>query len=64
LGDISNYQVMNWNLLFTFTLCSVIGIFIGNFLSKKIDGKKLKSGFGWFVLAMGIYIICKELMFS
>ncbi|MFT5750146.1 MAG: putative membrane protein YfcA, partial [Ancylomarina sp.] len=25
-----------------------------------IDGKKLKKGFGWFVLIMGVYIIVKE----
>jgi hypothetical protein len=29
-------------------------------LSKKIPGAKLKVGFGWFVLVMGIYIIIKE----
>jgi len=31
------------------------------YLSKKIDGKKLKPAFGWFVLVMGFYIITKEL---
>jgi len=35
-------------------------MFIGNALSKKIDGQKLKSGFGWFILIMGIYILIKE----
>jgi uncharacterized membrane protein YfcA len=39
---------------------AVIGIILGNQLSKKIDGNKLKKGFGWFVLAMGIYILVKE----
>jgi uncharacterized membrane protein YfcA len=38
-----------------------IGIFIGTYLSKKIDGAQLKPIFGWFVLVMGIYIIAKEL---
>jgi hypothetical protein len=28
---------------------------------KKIDGKKLKPAFGWFILIMGIYIITKEI---
>ena len=27
---------------------------------KFIDGKKLKKGFGYFVLIMGVYIILKE----
>ena len=63
-GDISNGNLLDWNLLLTFTFCSVIGIFIGNYLSKKFSGEKLKTGFGWFVLAMGIYIILKELLFK
>ena len=32
-------------------------------VAKKIDGKKLKPFFGWFVLMMGIYIIIKEIFF-
>ena len=60
IGDLRPEQNMNWNLLLLFTSCSIIGVFIGSFLSKKIEGEKLKTGFGWFVLAMGIYIIIKE----
>lgn len=60
-GDISNYT-MDWRLLGIVTALAIAGIFIGNQLSKKIDGHKLKKGFGWFVLIMGIYIIAKELL--
>ncbi|MDZ4070607.1 MAG: sulfite exporter TauE/SafE family protein [Sediminibacterium sp.] len=60
-GDISNYT-MNWRLLGIVSALAIAGIFIGNQLSKKIDGHKLKKGFGWFVLIMGIYIIAKELL--
>ncbi len=63
LGDSSVGGSMDWTFLLLFTLFSVIGIFIGDYLSEKIDGSKLKTGFGWFVLAMGIYIILKELVF-
>ncbi|MBN8565278.1 MAG: sulfite exporter TauE/SafE family protein [Flavobacteriales bacterium] len=62
LGDLKGTQEIDWHVLFYFTLASIIGIFIGIFLSKKIDGNKLKTGFGWFVLLMGIYIILKELV--
>ena len=34
---------------------------IGIEQAKKIEGNKLKSAFGWFVLVMGIYILIKEL---
>lgn len=61
-GDLSHY-VMDWKLLFSVTALAIAGIFIGDVLSKKIDGNKLKKGFGWFVLVMGIYIIIKEIFF-
>lgn len=64
LGDIMGNQTIDWNLLQLFTMASIIGIFIGNRISKKVEDKKLKTGFGWFVLAMGIYIIIKELVLS
>jgi len=61
LGDVSN-QVIDWNMLLIFTGLSIVGIFIGSSLSKKINEKALKKGFGWFVLIMGVYIIFKELI--
>lgn len=61
LGDVST-QTIDWKMLLIFTSLSIVGIFIGSALSKKINEKALKTGFGWFVLLMGIYIIAKELM--
>jgi uncharacterized membrane protein YfcA len=61
LGDLST-QTIDWQLLLIFTALSIVGIFIGSALSKKINEKVLKTGFGWFVLIMGIYIITKELL--
>lgn len=61
LGDLHGGETIDWTLLFVFTGLSVGGIFIGSFLSKKIEGSKLKSAFGWFVLVMGVYILIKEL---
>jgi uncharacterized protein len=58
-GDIGHFTI-DWFFLFKITLIAVAGIFIGGALSKKIPGEKLKKGFGWFVLIMGIYIIVKE----
>jgi uncharacterized membrane protein YfcA len=63
-GDVSeNADKMDWTLLSIVTSLAIVGIFVGNQLSKKIDGAALKKGFGWFVLVMGIYIIIKELAF-
>ena len=63
LGDIGNADI-NWILLLSVTALAVAGIFIGNWLSHRISGEKLKVGFGWFVLVMGIYIIVKEIFFQ
>ena len=63
LGDVSQ-QSMDYQLLFSFTACSLAGVFIGNRLSKVISGEKMKTIFGYFVLGMGIYILVKEIGFS
>ena len=59
-GDLSNYN-MDWMLLGGVTALAILGILIGNRLSRKVDGEKLKKAFGWFILVMGIYILVKEL---
>lgn len=61
-GDLGK-AVMDWRLLLTVTGLAIAGIFIGNSFSKKVSAVSLKKGFGWFVLAMGLYIIGKELMY-
>lgn len=61
LGDVTTQEI-DWEMLMIFTGLSVLGIFIGSALSKKINEQALKTGFGWLVLLMGIYIIGKELM--
>ncbi len=59
IGDVENLAI-DWSFLLSFTGLSIIGIFIGMWLTNFIDGKKLKKGFGWFVLIMSVYIIIKE----
>jgi uncharacterized membrane protein YfcA len=59
IGDIETMSI-RWGFLLVFTALSVVGIFFGVWLNKFIDGKKLKKGFGWFVLLMAIYILFKE----
>src|SRR6056300_406326 len=50
IGDVQRFgDQLDWTLLLTVTAIAVFGIFIGIYLNKFIDGKKLKKGFGWFV---------------
>ncbi|MBX7180520.1 MAG: sulfite exporter TauE/SafE family protein [Bacteroidia bacterium] len=59
LGEGSE-TVIDWVFLAKVSSFAIVGIVIGSYLSKNIDGSKLKPAFGWFVLVMGIYIIAKE----
>ncbi|MET0242462.1 MAG: sulfite exporter TauE/SafE family protein [Flavitalea sp.] len=58
-----NQHYLDWPLLLIFTILAIGGIFIGTKLSEKISGETLRTGFGWFVLVMGIYIFLRELIF-
>lgn len=59
LGDFQT-SIIDWSFLLLFTSLSVIGIFIGLFIQKYINEKRLKKIFGFFVLAMAVVIIYKE----
>lgn len=61
-GDLG-HQTIDWNLLLIVTGLAIIGIFIGDRVSKKINSAQLKVGFGWFVLIMGLYILIQQLFF-
>lgn len=53
---------IDYQLLIFITLLAVVGIFIGNGISKRVDGEKLKIGFGWMVLVMGVSVLIVELL--
>lgn len=59
--SLSHIQVQ-WPLVLTVAGIAIAGILLGSWLSTKIDGKKLKPAFGWFVLAMGVYILLRQIM--
>ncbi len=60
IGDVETMEI-DWVFLLSFTVFSLIGIVLGVWLNKFIEGSKLKKSFGWFTLLMGIYIIIKEI---
>lgn len=61
-GELGNAS-LDWTFLITLTSLSIVGIFIGSYLTKFINSDKLKPAFGVFVLLMGIYILFKEIWF-
>lgn len=60
IGDVQNLNI-EWGFLMTFTSLSIVGIFLGIWLNKFIEGAKLKKAFGWFVLIMALIIVMQEL---
>lgn len=61
-GDLQRSDlVIDWALLLSVTSFAVVGIFVGIYLTKFINGHSLKKGFGWFVLLMAIYIILRQI---
>jgi len=59
IGDVQNLDI-DWLFLITFTLISVIGIFIGQMFSQKVEDNKLKMVFGVFVILIGAVILLIE----
>jgi uncharacterized membrane protein YfcA len=59
-GDVGNVSP-DWTFLLILTSIAIAGILLGGWLSSHIDGKRLKTGFGWFVFIMAVYILIKEI---
>lgn len=62
MGDLHNDLEVDWKLLITFGLFAIGGILLGSSLSKFISNEKLKPLFGYFILAMAVIILIKELI--
>ena len=62
LGDYNSFALLDWSILLKFTTSSVVGLFIGNKISKRVNANNLKTSFGYFVLFTGICIVVKELV--
>jgi uncharacterized protein len=60
-GNIGN-QNIDWKFLLTISLMCGIGILLGSLLANKISSHKLKPAFGFFTLAMGVFVLLKELV--
>lgn len=63
IGDAVN-GIIDWQFLFTFTSLSLIGILIGSYIGNFVDGKKLKRGFGYFIIIMAFFIFYMEFFFQ
>jgi uncharacterized protein len=63
-GDLGSGLELDIPFMLLFAGFATVGIIAGTLISKNLTNEKLKPAFGWFVLAMGVYIISKELIFT
>ncbi|SEL91176.1 hypothetical protein SAMN05421740_11356 [Parapedobacter koreensis] len=60
IGDIGHVAI-DWPFLLRILGITICGVIIGSAIGRHIPGERLRSGFGWCVLTMGIYILSREL---
>lgn len=60
-SDVSFLEI-EWNFLMLFTVISVLGIFVGTYISNYIRESTLKTNFARFMILMAVVIIFKELI--
>lgn len=61
LTDVSTNNV-DWLFLLLITLFASIGMFVGNFYNEKIPARLVRLLFGWFLLAVAVFIILNEVV--
>jgi uncharacterized membrane protein YfcA len=61
LGDREVRVMDHAHLLVPFLALAILGILIGSRAAKRIHPEKLRPAFGWFLAAMGAFIIVREL---
>ena len=58
------HVTLDGSFLLKIIILATLGIIIGNYINKKMEGAKLKKGFGFFVLIMSVVIMIEQFFFS
>lgn len=59
LGYLSQVE-LDWNLVISFTIAASVGTLAGAYFTRFIDAKNLQKGFGYFVLAVAVFVLIKR----
>ena len=51
---------VDWALVSSFTIAASAGTLVGSYLTQFIHAKRLQQGFGYFVLAVGIFVLIQQ----
>lgn len=61
IGDLEKLPDFDWQLIGSYTISTVFGLFIGFFFVKKVSNTFLRISFGYMILLIGLYILIREL---
>ncbi len=53
---------LDWGLVGLVTAAAVLGSLLGAAISRRVPDKRLRAVFGWFVLAMGVFVLAQEIL--
>lgn len=56
----SSTHIIDWQLLLSITALGICGLFLGQFISPRFSDNRLKQGFGYFVLIVGLIILIEQ----
>ncbi|MDJ0705727.1 MAG: sulfite exporter TauE/SafE family protein [Leptolyngbyaceae cyanobacterium MO_188.B28] len=59
LGYLNQVEI-DWGLMISFTLAAGGGAFVGAYLTRWIEAKKLQKGFGYFVLVVAVFVLIRR----
>jgi hypothetical protein len=51
---------LDWNLMISFAIAASLGTITGAYLTRFIEAKELQKAFGYFVLAVGIFVLIQH----
>ncbi|GII63976.1 UPF0721 transmembrane protein [Sphaerisporangium krabiense] len=52
---------VDWSLALPFSVAAALGGLVGGALTARLDATRLRTAFGWFVLAMGAFVLLQQL---
>ncbi|NCP62528.1 MAG: sulfite exporter TauE/SafE family protein [Alphaproteobacteria bacterium] len=61
IGDLQAHVTFDWVLLGYFLGFTLGGMFLGTHLAHRVSDGKLKKTFGWFVLILGVMMLCGQI---
>jgi len=61
-GDLFGGFQTDWIFVFYVMIATLVGVLVGNFLSRKFTGEQLKKYFGIMVLVIGFYIVTEQII--